>query len=151
MNQDHETPIHSPLAQSVTRGGKTVQVDIYEDGEDGWLLEVIDEYRNSTVWDAPFASDHEALAEAFKTIDEDGIESLIGAPPGRLSRQLPMRGAPNFSWCGNPFIVIRTPNSRGRLSVKRKASLAFNKRTQDNGRKQPVNKPRRQSSQLPWS
>ena len=85
MTQDDQTPNHSPLAQSVTRDGKTVRVDIYEDGEGGWLLEVVDEYWNSTVWDAPFASDHEALAEALKTIDEDGIESLIGAPPGAPS------------------------------------------------------------------
>jgi uncharacterized protein len=48
-------------------------------------LEVADEYWNSTVWDTPFASDREALAEALKTIDEDGIESLIGAPPDTLS------------------------------------------------------------------
>lgn len=81
MTQDDDAPNYSPLAQSVTRDGKTVQVDIYEDGEGGWLLEVVDEYWNSTVWDAPFATDREALAEALKTIDEDGIQSLIGAPP----------------------------------------------------------------------
>ena len=85
MTQDDQTPNHSPLAQSVTRDGKTVRIDIYEDGEGGWLLEVVDEYWNSTVWDPSFASDREALAEALKTIDEDGIESLIGAPPGTLS------------------------------------------------------------------
>ena len=27
-----------------TRDGKTVQIDIYENGEGGWLLEVIDDY-----------------------------------------------------------------------------------------------------------
>ena len=55
------TPRVSPLAQSVTRDGKTVQIDIYEDGEGGWLLEVVDEHGNSTVWDDSFASDREAL------------------------------------------------------------------------------------------
>lgn|SRR3990170_83086 len=85
MTKDEQTPKLSPLAQSVTRDGKTVRVDIYEDGEVGWLLEVVDEYWNSTVWDEPFASDRAALDEALKTIDEDGIESLIGAPPGTLS------------------------------------------------------------------
>lgn len=57
-------------------------VDIYEDGEGGWLLEVVDEYRNATVWDAPFETDREALDEALKTIEEDGIDSLIGSPSG---------------------------------------------------------------------
>ncbi|MEY4728855.1 MAG: hypothetical protein RL020_13 [Pseudomonadota bacterium] len=85
MTEDEQAPIQSPLAQSVTRDGKTVQVDIYEDGEGGWILEVVDEFWNSTVWDDSFASDREALAEALKTIEEEGIESLIGAPPDTLS------------------------------------------------------------------
>jgi uncharacterized protein len=85
MTTDEETPNHSPLAQPVTRDGKTVQVDIYEDGQGGWLLEVVDEFWNSTVWDDSFESDREALAEALKTIDEEGIDSLIGAPPGTVS------------------------------------------------------------------
>lgn len=74
------TPHLSPLTRSVTRDGKTVQVDIYENGEGGWLLEVVDEYGNSTVWDDSFTSDREALDEALKTIDEDGIVTLIGVP-----------------------------------------------------------------------
>ena len=82
MTQLDQSPKHSPLAQSVTRNGKTVAVDIYEDGEGGWLLEVVDEYGNSTVWDAPFATDQEALDEALKTIDDEGIDSLIGSPSG---------------------------------------------------------------------
>jgi uncharacterized protein len=75
-------PRLSPLSQSVTRDGKTVQIDIYENGEGGWLLEVVDDYGNSTVWDDSFTSDRDALDEALKTIDEDGIGSLIGAPSG---------------------------------------------------------------------
>lgn len=78
---DPDEPItHSPLSQSVTRDGKTVSIEIYEDGEGGWLLEVIDEYGTSSVWDDPFATDEDALAEALKTIDEDGIDSLIVPP-----------------------------------------------------------------------
>lgn len=76
------TPRPTPLSQSVTRDGKTVQIDIYENGEGGWLLEVVDDYGNSTVWDDSFTSDRDALDEALKTIDEAGIDSLIGAPPG---------------------------------------------------------------------
>ena len=82
MAELDSTPNPSPLAQSVTRDGKTVRIAIYEDGEDGWLLEVLDEYGNSTVWDDSFASDQEALEEALKTIDEEGIDSLIAVPTG---------------------------------------------------------------------
>jgi len=86
MTQDIQAPKPSPLAQSLTRNGKTVQIDIYEDGEGGWILEVVDEHWNSTVWDEPFASDRDALDEALKSIDENGIESLIGMPSGGDSK-----------------------------------------------------------------
>jgi uncharacterized protein len=86
MTDDDQVPNDSPLAQSVTREGKTVRIEIYEDGEGGWLLEVVDEYGNSAVWDDSFASDQEALDEAFRTIEEEGIESLIGAPPSRVAK-----------------------------------------------------------------
>jgi uncharacterized protein len=76
-------PRLSPLSQSVTRDGKTVQIDIYENGEGGWILEVVDAYGNSTVWDDSFASDQQALDEALITIDENGIDSLIGSSPER--------------------------------------------------------------------
>jgi len=82
MTEDNYYQVHSPLAQSVTRDGKTVQVEIYEDDEGGWLLEVVDEHGNSTVWNEPFLSDKDALDEALRTIAEEGIESLIGIPSG---------------------------------------------------------------------
>jgi uncharacterized protein len=78
MTDDDQSPEHSPLEQSLTRDGKTVQIGINKDGEGGWILEVVDEHWNSTVWDEPFQSDREALNEALKTIDEEGIASLIG-------------------------------------------------------------------------
>lgn len=80
MTDDDQSPLHSPLAQSLTRDGKTVHIDIYADGEGGWLLEVIDVHGNSTVWDDPFQNDRDALDEALRTIEEEGIESLIGTP-----------------------------------------------------------------------
>lgn len=77
MNDEYEIKF-SPLCQEISSGGKTVQVDIYEDDEGGWLLEVIDEYGNSTVWDDPFKTDVAALTEAKKTILAEGINALIG-------------------------------------------------------------------------
>ena len=68
----------SPLSQSISREGKTVQVKIYEDGEGGWILEVVDEHNNSTVWNDPFELDEHALLEALATIQKEGIASFIG-------------------------------------------------------------------------
>lgn len=79
-------PPDSPLSQSVTRDGKTVKIQIYEDGEGGWLLEVVDEYDNSFLWRASFKSDQEALDGALKVIDELGIDALIGPPPEDIAQ-----------------------------------------------------------------
>jgi hypothetical protein len=81
MNEDYEVKM-SPLCQPVTRDGKTVQVDIYHDGDGGWLLEVVDEYNNSTVWDDAFETDQNALDEALSTIENEGIDALIGSETG---------------------------------------------------------------------
>ncbi len=91
MTDDDQYPLRSPLCQSLTHDDKTIDIEIYEDGNGGWILEVVDEYGNSTVWDLPFQTDVEALAEVLRTIDEDGIEALIGLPakPKRMnSRQI---------------------------------------------------------------
>lgn len=81
MTEDDQTVLHSPLSQTLTRDEKSVDVEIYDDGNDGWILEVVDHCGNSTVWQLPFKTDTDALTEALKTIEEDGIESLIGQPP----------------------------------------------------------------------
>jgi hypothetical protein len=77
MSDEYEIK-YSSLCQKVTSEGKSVQVYIYEDGKGGWILEVVDEYGNSTVWDDPFKTDGEALDEVFDTIGKEGISSLIG-------------------------------------------------------------------------
>ena len=48
------------------RGETAVEIEIYEDGKGGWLLEVVDEFGNSTVWDDSFPTDNAALAEALQ-------------------------------------------------------------------------------------
>jgi hypothetical protein len=68
----------SPLCQTITRAGRTVRVEIYQGDPGAWILEVVDEFGNSTVWDDQFKTDQQALDEANRTILEEGIESLIG-------------------------------------------------------------------------
>jgi len=83
MTEEYEIK-YSTLCQKVTSDGKAVQVDIYEDGKGGWILEVVDEYNNSTVWDDSFKTDDEALDEVFDTIEKEGVLSLIGTESGDL-------------------------------------------------------------------
>jgi hypothetical protein len=74
--------VHSPLEERVTRDGVTIKVLIYRGEEDQmWVLEVVDEYGGSTVWDEPFASDQAAYDTAMATVAEEWIGSL--ARPSR--------------------------------------------------------------------
>lgn len=70
--------LRSPLCQTVTRDGITVQIEIYrlEDSE-GWTLELVDEDGGSTVWEEMFATDAAALAEFNEALEELGLAKLI--------------------------------------------------------------------------
>ncbi len=66
--------IDSPLCQSVTRNGLEVRVEIYGDGEGGWILEIVDAENASHVWNEPFESDQQALAEALRALDDEPLD-----------------------------------------------------------------------------
>lgn len=69
----------SELSQAISSNGKTVQVEIYRmKGEPDWMLEVVDEFNNSTVWDDLFTTAEEALSEVKQTIHKEGVMSLVG-------------------------------------------------------------------------
>ena len=77
MDDDFEI-IESPLCQDVEHGGKTISVKIYGNGNGKWILEVEDEFWNSTVWENAFDTDSEALEEVHRVIREEGISNFIG-------------------------------------------------------------------------
>lgn len=70
--------IESPLSQTVTRHGVTVRVDIYGDSHGRWILEVVDAENASHVWDDPFETDRDALAEALRALDEEPLDFMGG-------------------------------------------------------------------------
>ncbi|MCK7598453.1 hypothetical protein M0G74_14325 [Microbulbifer sp. CAU 1566] len=78
MADDDFTPKDSPLSRSYGDGNHTVSIDIYEDGEGGWLLEIVDENNNTTVWEDAFDTDEEALQEALDALKEEGVGAFIG-------------------------------------------------------------------------
>jgi len=82
MEDDFEIEF-SPLCQNISSGGKSVEVHIYMGEEGKWILEVEDEFGNSTVWDDLFETDSAALTEAKKAILKDRITSFIGPENGK--------------------------------------------------------------------
>ena len=73
-DEDEPDFIESPLSQSITRHGVTVQVEIYGDSTDRWILEIVDAENTSHVWDDPFETDQQALDEALRALDEQPLE-----------------------------------------------------------------------------
>jgi len=71
--------IQSPLCQKYTEGSLTVEIDIYRTEESGWILEIVDEGNNSTVWEDPFETDQDALDEALDALKQEGIEAFVGS------------------------------------------------------------------------
>jgi hypothetical protein len=83
---DEKELVNSPLQQDYQSKGHTLEIQIYKFVDDAeWVLEVVDAGGTSTVWDDKFATDAEALAEALRSIEKDGVESfLTGASPEKL-------------------------------------------------------------------
>jgi len=68
----------SPLSQSFTRDGLTVDVQIYQIGSsEGWTLEVVDDESNSVVWTEPFASDQAAWDEFISDVETLGLAAVM--------------------------------------------------------------------------
>ena len=66
--------IYFKHCRTVSRDCKTIKVEIYGSGKNNWILEVVDEDGNSTVWDDTFPTDEAAFEEFRRTLDEEAIE-----------------------------------------------------------------------------
>lgn len=66
------------LKKEITNNGLTVCIDVYNNGNEDWLLEIVDKNWNSTCWEEPFNSAQEAMNEGISAINEEGINSFIG-------------------------------------------------------------------------
>ena len=77
--EDNRYPVQSPLSQHLSRDDDGGAPNIQTTGKAGWLLEVVDEFGNSTVWNESFPTDNTALAEALNTNGaRKGFASVIG-------------------------------------------------------------------------
>ena len=76
---DEKDLIDSELNQNYTKNGKSVEIHIYRMPNTSWILEVVDSFGNSTVFDDEFATDSEALSYVIEEIERDGIEGFIGS------------------------------------------------------------------------
>jgi hypothetical protein len=69
--------VNSGLSKRTTVEGSTYEIEIYRLETDAtWILEVVDKEGTSIVWDEQFKTDQDALAEALRTIREEGAAAF---------------------------------------------------------------------------
>jgi len=76
MNKEQKV-IQSKHTQQYSVDGKSVEIDIYRTEDSGWILEVVDENNNSTLWEDAFENEDDALTEALDALKEEGIDNFI--------------------------------------------------------------------------
>ena len=70
--------VNSGLSRTVSRDGTSVDVMIYRlEHDPKWALEVVNDAKTSTVWDALFDTDDEALQAFELALADEGIEAFI--------------------------------------------------------------------------
>jgi len=79
QNAEEEPEIAmSDLCADVEVDGHFLAVDIYKsDVDPDWILEVINEFGTSTVFDEPFLADGLAWQQFKKTVKEEGLAAFL--------------------------------------------------------------------------
>jgi len=67
------------LCQVVEIDGECVRVDVYSEDQ-GWCLEIVDQYYNCTCWDVTFSNAQDAMYCGLTTIQREGIQTFISRP-----------------------------------------------------------------------
>ena len=67
----------SEITKEIEKDGLKVTIEVSKADEGGWILEIVDEQWNSTVWNDLFPSAKEASDAGIRAIEEEGIESFI--------------------------------------------------------------------------
>jgi len=84
-DDDDRGLIQSPLNQTVTRNGVTVEVHIYKGDESDWILEMVDAAGTSHVWDNEFETDQQAFDEAMRALDEEPLAFMEPSPASKAN------------------------------------------------------------------
>ena len=68
----------SDITKEIEKDGLKVTIEVYQSAVDGWILEIVDDGWNSTLWDNLFPTAKEALDAGLKAIEKKGIQAFIG-------------------------------------------------------------------------
>ena len=66
------------ISKEIEKDGQKVKIEVIRDADaGGWILEIVDEQWNSTVWGETFPSAKEAIEAGIRAIEEEGIAAFI--------------------------------------------------------------------------
>lgn len=75
--QEEPKLVESDRSGPFEKDGHLVEVHIYKfEHDEEWVLEVVDAYGTSTVWDDKFRTERMAWKEFLRTIEKEGIASV---------------------------------------------------------------------------
>ena len=68
----------SPLNGKIKRDGISISVDIYRFmvGDSSWTLELVMEDESSIIWDGKYATDTDAYAAFYSTLEAEGMATI---------------------------------------------------------------------------
>ncbi|PDT46659.1 hypothetical protein CO661_17275 [Sinorhizobium fredii] len=86
MSESEEQYEFSEFSGEFVEDGVTVILRIYRPVGTNldWMLEVLDEEGNTTVWEDTFDTDRDAFEEFLATVQRDGIRSFLEEPVQKL-------------------------------------------------------------------
>lgn len=66
------------ISETITQDDQSIELQVSSDKDGKWWLKLVDQDSNNTVWEDPFETSEEALAEGRSAIKEEGIATFIG-------------------------------------------------------------------------
>ena len=113
MNDENDEIKYSPLSRKIKKEGKTVEIQIYYSDEDeskkgGWILEIVDQYWNSTVYSDLFDTDQKAFEQALNDIEEEVLNFTYTDPGEFIFSDPPceQKILQNRFFCQSIFLVF---------------------------------------------
>ena len=68
----------SDITKEIEKDGLKITIEVYQSAGDGWILEIVDDGYNSTLWEDQFPTAKDALDAGMKAIEKKGIQAFIG-------------------------------------------------------------------------
>ena len=67
----------SDITKEIEKDGLKVIIEVYKSPVGGWILEIVDDGYNSTLWEDQFPTAKDALDAGMKAIEKEGIQAFI--------------------------------------------------------------------------